>query len=200
MRISFQSRGCVALACIILTSEGQIMFLQNYSHVFGSHLSHEHSRVEIFSFGEKVNFLPFILWENLMIHLLKQTCLRVNWSHSSVFLLWSQWVFLSSFFTYKYSVVLGFGRALPIFKGEQQERHKKKDTLYFFPLRKQCLKLHVICGLGKSRCVLTSTKQHCRNRIQGGKWWGQLIPQTILSLELLLFLFEGPSWLLCGWQ
>lgn len=54
---SFQNRGSGAVACVILTSEGQIMFLQNYSHVFGSHLSHEHSRAAIFSFGEKVDEL-----------------------------------------------------------------------------------------------------------------------------------------------
>lgn len=54
---SFQNRSSGAVICVILTSEGQIMFLQNYSYIFGSHLSHEHSRAEIFSFGEKIDEL-----------------------------------------------------------------------------------------------------------------------------------------------
>lgn len=116
---SFQNKSSGAVTCVILTSEGQIiLFLQNYSHVFGSHPSHEHSRAEIFSFGEKVDEL-FTLYPVGICYSDLNGC------------------FLAAYLpTKKYLVVLGFGGALPVFKGEQQEKHTKKGKLFFFPLRK----------------------------------------------------------------
>lgn len=147
---SFHHRDSGAVTCAISTSKGQIvLFLQNYSHVLGSHLSHEHSRAEIFGSGEKVGkhfaLHPVRVFDDASPKIdvlegkLKSLLCLLALDMNGIFLI----AYLP---TNKYLVVLGFGKALTVFKGEHQERYKKKGKLFFFPLRKQSLKLHVICG------------------------------------------------------
>lgn len=121
------------------------------SCVHGFHLTHEYSRVEIFSFGEKESELfalyPVTIFDispkiaDMLESKLKSPICLVAFIRRKRFS-------AASLSTNKYLVVLCFGSALPVFKWKQQETHKEKGKLSVFPLTKQSLKLHVICGEG----------------------------------------------------